>query len=140
MNEQQTLTLHRVRSELQAVPTLEVTPQLIKEMAGKVKTQYKKDSSKEHLFQLSWRKILFRCFLLFTPRFRRYNFLVRVFVVIVRSVNVIEEIFVFIHPFVWTVLPLWSRQNFWCEGLDVFIVNHFLVVFCIPLNLQFFVT
>ena len=57
-NEQQTLTLHRVRSELQDVPTLEVTSQLIKEMAGKIQTQYKKDSSKEHLFQPSWRKTL----------------------------------------------------------------------------------
>ena len=58
MNEQQTLTLHRVGSELQDVPTLEVTPQLIKEMAGKIETQYKKDSSKEHLFQPSWQKTI----------------------------------------------------------------------------------
>ena len=42
MNEQQTLTLHRVRSDLQDVPTLEVTPQLIEEMADKIQTQYKK--------------------------------------------------------------------------------------------------
>ena len=58
MNEQQTLKIQRVRSELQDVPTLKVTPQLIKEMAGKIQTQYKKDSSKEHLFQPSWRKTL----------------------------------------------------------------------------------
>ena len=55
------------------------------------------------------------------------------------SEYVIEEIFIFVHPFVWTVLPLWSPQNFWCEGLDVFIVSHFLVVVCIPLVRQFFV-
>ena len=58
MNEQQTLTLHRVGSELRDVPTLEVTSQLIKEMAGKIETQYKKDSSKEHLFQPSWQKTI----------------------------------------------------------------------------------
>ena len=58
MNEQQTLTLHRFRSELQDVPTLEVTPQLIKAMGGKIQTQYKKNSSKEHLFQPAWRKNL----------------------------------------------------------------------------------
>ena len=37
---------------------LKVTPQLIKEMASKIQTQYKKDSSKEHLFQPAWRKTL----------------------------------------------------------------------------------
>ena len=58
MNEQQMLTLHRVRSELQDVLTLGVTPKLIKEMAGKTQTQYKKDTSKENLFQPSWRKTL----------------------------------------------------------------------------------
>ena len=58
MNEQQTLTLHRVSSELQDVPTLEVTPQLINEMAGKIQKQYKKESSKEHFFLPSWRKTL----------------------------------------------------------------------------------
>ena len=58
MNEQQILTLHRVRSELQDVLTLEVTSKLIKEMAGKIQTQYKKDTSKEHLFQPSWWKTL----------------------------------------------------------------------------------
>ena len=58
INKQQTLTLHRVRSELQYVPTLEVTHQLIKKLAGKIQTQCKKDSSKEHLFQPSWRKTL----------------------------------------------------------------------------------
>ena len=58
MNEQRTLTLNRVRSKLQDIPTLDVTPQLIKEMAGNIQTQYKKDSSKEHLFEPAWRKTL----------------------------------------------------------------------------------
>ena len=50
MNEHQTLTLHRVRSDLQDVPTLEVTPQLIEEMADKIQTQYKKRTAAKNIF------------------------------------------------------------------------------------------
>ena len=47
------LTSHRVRAELQGVPTLDVTPQLIREIVAKIKTHYKMNGSKELRFQPS---------------------------------------------------------------------------------------
>ena len=49
-NEQQMLMLHGIRSEVQDIPTLFVTHQLIKEIFGKIQTHYETESSKE--FQL----------------------------------------------------------------------------------------
>ena len=57
-NEQQSLTLHMVRAELQGGPTLEVTPQLNKEQVGKIQTHYKTDGSKELRFQPSWQNTI----------------------------------------------------------------------------------
>ena len=48
----------------------------------------------------------------------------------------VEEIFVCVQPFVRTLLPWLSRQDFCCKGLDVFIVSHLPVV---HFALRFFV-
>ena len=52
-NEQQMLTLHGIRSDVQDFPTLDVTHQLIKEIVGKIEAQYETDSSKKFQFQPS---------------------------------------------------------------------------------------